>query len=509
MNEDLMKSLDELNKMLKGMNLEKPISPHVQKEEEPFEENNDGIDYCIKNGAYVRVSEDGMQAWIYLNPPKEGEGFYTKAQIMEFLSQNKVIHGIHTSNIAAIAKKHIYGREILAAVGTQPREGVDGYFEFLFNTVDKRKPRIREDGTVDYSAASQLSNVSKGDKVCIYHRPVIHQNGHTVRGNILQCNPAKDLKPLKCKGCTYDEKSGVYYASTDGKIDYRDNTLSVQTVHVVSNDINLITGKVEFYGDINISGNVGAGVIIKAGRDVIIDGVVESVTIVAGGNVTLKKGIQGGQKATIVAKGSVMADFVEHCVIDAGGDVRANSFVNAYVNAKGMVKAEGKNGIIIGGTVRGLKGVSAICIGNESEVKTTVGCGYTSEEYAKYVEAYQNEIEYQKNLAAVVDKMTAILKNRQLGKASINTEKEDNELLELNDRKDEFFAKLDSARTEKEKLSQVIENGKGADICANEKIFRGVSICIEGTVYKVPENTCFMKYTNEDGRIVSSVIAVK
>ena len=58
-------------------------------------------------------------------------------------------------------------------------------------------------------------------------------------------------------------------------------------------------------------------------------------------------------------------------------------------------------------------------------------------------------------------------------------------------------------------LTKIIEKGKGSVILANDKIFRGVTICVEGNVYKVERNTSFMKYHNEAGKIVQSVIVAR
>ena len=48
----------------------------------------------------------------------------------------------------------------------------------------------------------------------------------------------------------------------------------------------------------------------------------------------------------------------------------------------------------------------------------------------------------------------------------------------------------------------MIEKGKGSVILANEKIFRGVTICVEGTKMPVPNNTSFMRYKNEAGKSI-------
>lgn len=505
---DLLASLEDLEFLLKEMKTDTIIAPHEEVVPDVSQDEIDDSPYCIKNGSYVKISQDNMQAWVCLYPPKKGQDFYDRDLILKFLEENKVVRGLHESNISAIAKKHVYEREILIAQGKEAVEGNPGYYEFFFDTSDKRKPAIREDGTVDYTSMTSLSNVKAGDLVALYHHATPNENGYDVKGKETKSKPGKELVPLKCRNVSHDKNPDEYRADVTGKIDYRAGKIDIKDVHEVRGDVDLIEGKIEFYGDIHIQGNVGAGVIIRASRNVFIEGVVESAEIYAGGDVVITRGIQGGQKGIIAAKGNVSAEFIEHATVEAGGNVRSNSFINATVYAEEMVVAEGKNGLILGGNVRGLKGVSATVLGNEMETKTFVASGYSEDEYEKYLDAHQRENEAQANLSDVVERMTEILKRKRLGNDA-NTDASDKNLEALNVKKDEYFAALDKVRQEKETLSVVIEKGKGSAILANEKIFRGVTVCVEGTRMQVPENTSYMRYKNEAGKIVPSVIIVK
>lgn len=459
----------------------------------------------IGNGAYVRVDDDGMQAWIFLNPPKEGEDFYSKEKIMDFLFSKNVKAGFHTSNISAIAKKHVYGREILVARGENADSGSNGWYEYFFDTNSRKKPTIREDGTVDYSSMSRLTNVKSGTVVAIYHPAVKNHDGFDVYGNVIPSKPPKELPGLKGREITNEKDPNVYVAKVSGKIELKQNKIDIKNVHEVRGDVDLVTGKVEFFGDIHIQGNVGAGVMIRASRNVTIDGTVESATIYAGGDVVISKGITGGQKGIVIAKGNVCAEFIELATVEAAGNIRSNTFVNANVYAEGQVVADGKNGVILGGEVRGLRGVTAMTMGNASETKTFVASGYSSEDYSKYVDINQKESTIQQALSDVVDKMTETLRQKKLGK-DINSDATDRLLLALNEKKDELFGQLDRVRSEKEKLTEVIENGKDSVIVCNDKIYRGVTICVEGTNFLVIHNSGYMRYKNEAGKIVARVL---
>ncbi len=497
--EDVVKSIEEIKKMLEGLQKEEKLLAH--RPAAPEKEAEDDSPYCIKNGAYIKTSDDGMKAWIYLNPPKPGEDFYDSNRINEFIREHKIVRGLHRSNIAAIARKHVYEREILIAEGKDPVIGADGYFEWYFDISDKKKPREREDGTVDYTSMSELSNVETGDKVAVYHPAVASENGYDIFGKEIQAKPSKDLPQLKGRGFANDEDPNVYVATMSGKISYQNGRIDIKNVHEIQGDVDLIVGKVEFFGDIHITGNVGAGVVIRASRNITVDGVVESASLYAGGDVVLVRGIQGNGKGSVVAKGDVCAEFVEYANIEAGGNVHSNSFINSSVFAEGVVNAEGKNGVIVAGNVRGLLGVNAVTIGSETEAKTTVGAGYSEEDYEQYMELFNKETEAQRLLSDTVDRMSEILKNKRLGKERF-AEESDKELAELNEKKDLYFNALDEARMAKEKMAGVIERGKGSFITVSGSVYRGSKLCIEGGTLVVTDKASYTRFSNEGGRIV-------
>ena len=425
--------------------------------------------HVIDNGSYVRIEPDEMTAWLYLNPPNHG-GKFTKQNVLDFLQKNGVTRGYHVSNISAMVKKEVYEREIKVAVGKTAVEGKDGYYEYKFAPVFRKVPEVREDGSVDYASMNELQNIRKGEVVAIYH--VDHPD--------------------------------VYVAQQEGKIELRDNKIDIKSVHEIMGDVDLIIGRIEFFGDVVINGNVSAGVVIRAGRNIVIKGTVEAVNMYAGGDIVLERGIQGAKKAKLTAKGSVFADFIVHTEVTAKGSVSANSILNSKVYAEEKVIASGKKGIILGGHVQGLQGIEARILGNIVETKTTVHAGYDKETYAQYIGIAEREEEAQEELSKTVDSMADILRRKRLAAVTMD-EAEENKLDELNKRKEECFQKLDNIRQEKEVLAATIEKGKGAKVITEGEVFRGVTVGVEDGQLFVEENTSFMQYEYLNGMVEGSV----
>ncbi len=452
------------------------------------------VESNLAEGTYLRVEEDEMAAWLYLAPPDEGQT-YTRRDLENYLELQGVVKGYHSSNLSAMIKKKVYDREILVARGAQSKPGTDGWFEYLFSPEEHCGPRVNEDGSVDYSSMSALQNVHKGDKVAIYHYAVQGENGYTVTGGEMKADPVRDLPPMRGKGIT--RENGTYYAQSDGKIEVKDGKIDIL------GDVDAIIGKIEFFGDIIINGNVEGGIVIRAGRNIEIHGTTGAATLFAGGDVMLTRGIQGGGK--ISARGNVFAEFIENTTVDAGGLVQCNVILNAKVNARDKVITTGKRGAIIGGYTHALKSIEAMTAGNDVELKTVLHCGYEPESFDKLLEARRKETEIKERLSKLVDTMTEALREKRMRGASTakNTEAS---LLEWNRLKDEYFAELDKVGKEREELETTMEEGRDSYIKVDGNIYRNVVISVNAEQMTLDRNTCFMKYAAEKGVIEGTVI---
>ncbi len=462
--------------------------------EEPAVETN------LAEGTYLRVEEDEMAAWLYLAPPEKGQ-IYTKRDLERYLEAHGVIKGYHSSNLSAMIKKRVYDREILVARGAEIKPGVDGYFEYLFAPEEHSGPKIMEDGSVDYSSMSALQNVHKGDKVAIYHYATQGEDGYTVRGGEMKAGPVRDLPPMRGKGII--RENGIYYAQNDGKIEVKEGKIDIQNVHEIMGDVDAIIGKIEFFGDVVINGNVDGGVVIRAGRNIEVHGTTGAATLYAGGDVMLTRGIQGGGK--ISARGNVYAEFIENTTVEAGGLVQANVILNAKVTARDKVITNGKRGAIIGGYTHALKCIEAQTAGNDVELKTILHCGYEPESFDRLLEARRKETEIREKLSKLVDTMTGALREKRMRGANTSRSTEAS-LVEWNKQKDEYFAELDRIGHEREELEMTMEAGRNSYIKVDGNVYRNVVISINAEQMTLARNTSFMKYSADKGVIEGTVI---
>lgn len=463
------------------------------------------VPFTIENGSYVRVSEDGMQAWIYLNSPLEGEEDYSYETVISFLNQNGVVRGIDTHAVQNIVSRHIYGCEALIAKGTEAIKGRNGYYDYYVSQNDHKRPQIRSDGTYDYSGMARLTGVHKGDRICEYRHAIAGMEGFDVRGNELHVSPTTELPPLSDRGICKDEISDAYYATIDGNIDLIDGKIDIKSIYEQNGDLTGNDSKLEYLGDVHIKGNVEDGAVIHASRHIIVEGIVGNATLNAGGDIVAIGGIRGSDRAVITSGGNVYAETIEQADVEAGGTVRANSFVNSNVSSGGFVMAEGRYGAIVGGKIKGLCGINAKTIGDEYNVVTIVMAGYSGDDYDKYLEFSDKEKETSERLSEIMNEIKLIMKDLRIGKIAERSQA-DYRIDELNREKDECFTKLDNYRFDKKQYEMIIEIGKGRSICASEAVYGGVIVDIEGATFRVPADTGYVKYQNVGGKIVSRVL---
>ena len=66
---------------------------------------------------------------------------------------------------------------------------------------------------------------------------------------------------------------------------------------------------------------------VNAKGDVSVEGVVEAANIYAGGQIILKRGVQGGSKGYLEAGTNVIAKFIESATVKCGGYLTNNRFL--------------------------------------------------------------------------------------------------------------------------------------------------------------------------------------
>ena len=426
----------------------------------------------------VQVSSDGLEATMTFKIPdgKNEVPKFTAAQLLGFLSNANVSFGIDQEMLARLADSPIYGRPIKVAAGTPQQQGTPGYYEYLFDTNFNRKPTIRPDGTADYMSIKTIETVQEGDVIATYHPAVQGSRGMSVRGQILEPKPVRDLPPLIGRGFDRSSDNLTYTAKIDGKIEVNQGKILVSPVHEVQGDVGIETGNIKFNGDVIVHGGVHDGAVIDAAGNVIIHGLIEDCDIRAGKDLFLLSGIKGNEKTVIDCKGSITAQFVEYAIITCSGNITADYFFKSKISCDGHIELNGNNASIIGGYVSAVQGVEVNDIGNSFGTITNVSVGVDVERAAEY-EMLAKKI---MALTANVQKIKKGIEDfDKLGEErGINVKEDPRRMQLLRVRiRDEAIVLEETKKLNY--MKEVIMSGKGATIKVYRRLYAGSNLSVD------------------------------
>ena len=426
----------------------------------------------------VQVSSDGLEATMTFKIPdgKNEVPKFTAAQLLGFLNNANVSFGIDQEMLARLADSPIYGRPIKVASGTPQQQGTPGYYEYLFDTNFNRKPTIRPDGTADYMSIKTIETVQEGDVIATYHPAVQGSRGMSVRGQILEPKPVRDLPPLIGRGFDRSSDNLTYTAKIDGKIEVNQGKILVSPVHEVQGDVGIETGNIKFNGDVIVHGGVHDGAVIDAAGNVIIHGLIEDCDIRAGKDLFLLSGVKGNEKTVIDCKGSITAQFVEYAIITCSGNITADYFFKSKISCDGHIELNGNNASIIGGYVSAVQGVEVNDIGNSFGTITNVSVGVDVERAAEY-EMLAKKI---MALTANVQKIKKGIEDfDKLGEErGINVKEDPRRMQLLRVRiRDEAIVLEETKKLNY--MKEVIMSGKGATIKVYRRLYAGSNLSVD------------------------------
>lgn len=427
----------------------------------------------------VRATYDEMEAYILLPEPMLGES-YDVAQLKDALAENGVSEGVFEEKLAEIARNGIYNSEVLIAQGAQPVDGVDGYYEYNFNSLLDHKPKLLPNGTVDYWSVHLIEEVTKGQVIATYHPAVEGRDGVTVTGRIISARRGREQMPLKGKGFERTADNRVYTAALDGKIERQNDRIVILPVHEIMGNAELAEGNIDFHGDIVIHGNVENGLVIRATGSITVDGVVEACTLEAGKDIVLRSGMLGGNKASVRSKGSITAKFFEFTKIKCAGDLHADVLMDCDVDCQGKVILDGARGSIIGGRVHAIRGVLVSTLGNEAEKRTTVYVGAGIEIYSR-LHVLEKKIEVCREELLKIEE--GLKRFEVLQKERGVDYRNDPRRTVLLREKIKNTAILAGDSAEEKKLRGLAEGARGACVSVIRKVYPGVEINIDELKY--------------------------
>ncbi len=454
---------------------------------------------AFDESAKVSVSQDKMIAYVRFYPPSTGGKLMTKREILMELEPHKITFGVSEKVIDVFMMARQYCLNIPIAKGQRPIMAKDTVIEYCFNTKPLSKPKMLEDGSVDFHELNLFTNVSKGQILAKLTPHVFGEEGRNILGEVIQPNKPK-VKALKYgRNITISDDKTVITSNVDGNVTLTDDTVFVSDTYNVAADVDASTGDIDYDGSVMIPGTVRTGFTVKAKGDIQVNGVVEGATLIAGGNIVIKRGVQGLGKGTLTAGGDICAQFFESANVSAQGDVMAGSILHSNINSGGKVVVSGRKGFIVGGEVICQSYVEANSIGNKMETQTMIKVGVKPELYdeMKVLITEANELSEQiEETQSYVNVFRTKVNNG--GTLSPENMKQ---LRGYKEKIDALSKEYDVRNNRLQDIKRELEIGKQGSIKVLGMAYRGVTIYISASIYIVKEKDVHSWYKIVDGDI--------
>lgn len=437
-------------------------------------------------------------------PPSSNGKMLEKHEIVDEIKRKGIVHGIVEGTIDQYVSNRVYCTNICVAKATLPIEGKDAVIEYFFNTEVTSKPKINEDGSVDFHRLDNMSKVQEGELLARLTVADRGTPGTDIMGGKISPRRVK-AKVLKKTQYTVVSADGLeLFSAVAGHVTLVEDKVFVSDVYEVAADVDASTGDIDYDGNVLVHGNVRTGYTVKAKGNIVVNGVVEGATLMADGEIVLKRGIQGMNRGILQAKGNIITKFIENSTVKSGGTISTEAILHSKIEAKNEIIVAGKRGLVTGGELKAGSSISLKVAGSTMGTATVLEVGIdplVSDRYHE-VEKRIDELKKEQNQ---LEQAFQLLKKKVMQGAKLPADKIafiKSIPVKLASYEEEMNQLLDEYLTLKEELDEM---NKGTIVVQN-MIYPGVKLLISNIIHYVRTEEHHCKYYKSEGEVKSSFL---
>lgn len=447
----------------------------------------------------IEVSSDKMKATARFYPPSEQGQRLTLSEITDYLASKEIRHGIDIPAIESFLKERDYSAEYIVAKGTEPVKGKDAEIRYHFNRELKARPKLNDDGTVDFHQLNNISHVEKGEVLAVLIKETPGQPGQNIYGEILKPREAKKKMLRFGRNISLSEDKLSIVSDVSGHVSLIDGKVLVSDVYEVKGDVDTSTGDIIYEGSVVVYGNVRSGFKVSAAGNIEVRGFVEAAALEAKGHIVLRRGIQGMGKGSLYAGGNIITKFIESAQATAQGDIIAEAILHSRVSSKGEICVEGRKGYIIGGMVRAANLVKANTLGSPMGSDTVIEVGADPLMKEQYQELKKEVRNQEKELARMMPILSAFRKKLGMGEKIASDKMQDIRKLA------EVFRGIEISyeenKNEIEKISGILARDTDARIKVSGTIYPGTRLVISDSMLFIRDERKYSQFVREGAEI--------
>ena len=447
---------------------------------------------------FVSLDDSKINATCMFIPPSSKGRLLSKEEIVSTIANIGVKYGIREDVIDQFIKSRVYCTNIVMARGIPVVEGKSAVIKYNFSTKLESKPKLLEDGSVDFQNLDIINHVEQGD-ILAYMEPMVEgKPGKNLMGEIVFPKKVRNAVMKHGKDIYLSEDGLTMYSDVSGHVGLAGDRVFVSDVYEVPADVGVASGNVEYNGSVHVKGNVITGYSVKADGDIIVDGVVEGATLIAGGQIYLKRGIQGMGKGLLIAGDNIVSKFMENCTAKSGQDILADAIMHSNVTATGSITVTGRKGLITGGKIKASKDICALNIGSSMGTKTECIIAVNDEMMAEYreLEALMARLkeEQEKNIQIVA-----------LCKEKMKTGKASEELIKAAQIAQFHAQKLQSENEENVERYRFLKKEllayKPGKVEVKNTAYQGVELKMGSEIYRLKSEVIHSKFVLEGAEV--------
>lgn len=447
----------------------------------------------------VTILPNGERAFARFYPPSTGGKELTEKDIVSELQHAGIKHGIKKKAIQHFLAHREYCRDYIMAEATPPVQGRSASVEYFFDLNTTAKPKLNEDGSVDFHQLGNIKTVNVGDKLATLTPADRGRAGISVIG--------KPLPPVKVNNryLKYGRNIRIsadrcnIYSKVSGHVTLVDDMVMVSDVYEVPANVDSSTGDIDYKGTVQVTGNVNTGYTIKAEGDIIVNGVVEGATLISGGNIVLKRGMSGMERGSLKAVGNITAKYLESCKVECGGGLKADAVLHSDVTCKEKVEVLGRKGLINGGSVTTYADIHATALGSTMGSATRIEV-LSDREQLKRLNEVKEKIEEIEASLAKIDKLASAVRKQMLSQQELLPEQLDY-IKKATVSKPLLVKELKSMRHEREAILAMVEKNRNSCIRVEDIVYPGVTIIVKDAMKIQNEKTQHCRFVRDGADI--------
>lgn len=453
------------------------------------------IIYPQDESVKVTVSEDRMMAKARFYPPTNNGSLLNKEDIIAAMVKAGIKFGTLEENINQFLIDRRYCTDYILAKAMPAVPGRDAVITYHFNTDRTQKPKTNEDGSVDFHTLDMISHCRKGDVLATMSPVDYGKPGLDICGNVIRPNKVNNRVLRHGNKITMSEDGLTLFSEVDGHVTLTDGRVFVSDTYDIAADVDTSTGDIVYDGNVVVKGNVITGFSIHAKGDVEVYGVVEGAYIEAGGQIILRRGMQGMNKGVLKAAGNIVTKFIENAEVISGGYITTESILHSKVSAKGDITLGGRRGFVTGGEIRSGTMIQVKTAGSQMGTNTLLEVGIDPRILEESRELEKQIIMLESDKEKIVQ-VVSLMRKKMQGGMNLTADKLES-LKQATQTNISIEAQLKEVGARLDELRMDMEGNATGTIKIQDTVFPGTKIVISNIVYHVREKIQHSKFSRD------------